>query len=275
MGRTRVRNTSPAGTAWNSLVMRHRAYYDRSFHRRGVLGAIEYFSRSAENERELVRQVRILDAGQDPGRASDEAQPADGGTSPAREPGDRPQRGRILPGLRQPIHHVQRRGTVPGLHRPPAAGERGLMSAQKDNLEHIRKYIQTARTLFRGPGLPAPGRAPAVLHGAAARGVAAGPGQGRKTEAGGAGAGQGRVPERPDGFLRNVGGGEKPARQHQVPGRSGPHTRADSRSAQTHRGRRAQCAGHGPPRLQPGGGSASAHTPEINAYRNGFARRSW
>ena len=27
-----------------SLVMRHRTYYDRSFHRRGVLGAIEYFS---------------------------------------------------------------------------------------------------------------------------------------------------------------------------------------------------------------------------------------
>ena len=51
-----------------SLVMKQRAYYDRSFHRRGVLGAIEYFSRSAENEQELVRQVGILDAGQDPAR---------------------------------------------------------------------------------------------------------------------------------------------------------------------------------------------------------------
>ena len=56
-----------------SLVMKHRTYYDRSFHRRGVLGAIEYFSRSAENERELVRQVGILDAGHDPGRTSNEA----------------------------------------------------------------------------------------------------------------------------------------------------------------------------------------------------------
>ena len=66
-----------------SLVMRHRAYYDRSFHRRGVLGAIEYFSRSAENERELVRQVGILDAGQDPGRASNEAsQQTEGPTPP-------------------------------------------------------------------------------------------------------------------------------------------------------------------------------------------------
>ena len=56
-----------------SLVMKQRAYYDRSFHRRGVLGAIEYFSRSAENEQELVRQVGILDAGQDPARAGSEA----------------------------------------------------------------------------------------------------------------------------------------------------------------------------------------------------------
>ena len=56
-----------------SLVIKHRAYYDRSFHRRGVLGAIEYFSRSAENEQELVRQVGILDAGQDPAKATDEA----------------------------------------------------------------------------------------------------------------------------------------------------------------------------------------------------------
>ena len=48
------------------LVMRHQAYYERSFDRRGSLGAIEYFSRSAENEEELLRQVRILDAGQEP-----------------------------------------------------------------------------------------------------------------------------------------------------------------------------------------------------------------
>ena len=66
MGRTRARNTLPAGTAWNRMVMKHRAYYDRSFHRRGVLGAIEYFARSDENEKDMVRQVGILDAGQDP-----------------------------------------------------------------------------------------------------------------------------------------------------------------------------------------------------------------
>ena len=68
------------------LVMRHRAYYDRSFHRRGVLGAIEYFSRSAENERELVRQVRILDAGQDPGRASNETRQQTEGPTPPVNP---------------------------------------------------------------------------------------------------------------------------------------------------------------------------------------------
>ena len=65
-----------------SMVIKHRAYYDRSFHRRGVLGAIEYFSRSAENEQELVRQVGILDAGQDPAKATDEAPQQTEGPAP-------------------------------------------------------------------------------------------------------------------------------------------------------------------------------------------------
>ena len=69
-----------------SLVMKQRAYYDRSFHRRGVLGAIEYFSRSAENEQELVRQVGILDAGQDPARAGNEARQQTEGPPPREEP---------------------------------------------------------------------------------------------------------------------------------------------------------------------------------------------
>ena len=65
-----------------SMVMKHRAYYDRSFHRRGVLGAIEYFARSDENEKDLVRQVGILDAGTDPARANDEAPQQPEGASP-------------------------------------------------------------------------------------------------------------------------------------------------------------------------------------------------
>ena len=65
-----------------SMVIKHRAYYDRSFHRRGVLGAIEYFSRSAENEQELVRQVGILDAGQDPAKPTDEAPQQTEGPAP-------------------------------------------------------------------------------------------------------------------------------------------------------------------------------------------------
>ena len=48
-----------------ALVTEHRGYYDRSF-RGGVLSAIEYFSRSAENEAELNRQAGILRAGRDP-----------------------------------------------------------------------------------------------------------------------------------------------------------------------------------------------------------------
>ena len=56
------------------LVLEHRRYYDRSF-RGGVLSAIEYFSRSAENEAELNRQADIRRAGLDPGAADVEAPP--------------------------------------------------------------------------------------------------------------------------------------------------------------------------------------------------------
>ena len=69
-------------TRVEALVGKHRAYYERSFDRRGVLGAIEYFSRSAENEQELVRQVRILDAGEDPQKT---------GNNPPPETADQPQ----------------------------------------------------------------------------------------------------------------------------------------------------------------------------------------
>ena len=65
-----------------ALVMAHRGYYGRSFDRRGVLGAIEFFSRSAENEQELLRQAAILDAGQDPARTSGEAPPPAQGPAP-------------------------------------------------------------------------------------------------------------------------------------------------------------------------------------------------
>ena len=51
------------------LVMAHGAYYRRSFSRRGLPGAVEYFSRSDVNEQELLRQVRILEAGEDPRQA--------------------------------------------------------------------------------------------------------------------------------------------------------------------------------------------------------------
>ena len=64
-----------------ALVMRHQDYYEGSFDRRGILGAIEYFSRSPQLEEELLRQVRILDAGRNP-RAP--------GTDPPPEPDTQP-----------------------------------------------------------------------------------------------------------------------------------------------------------------------------------------
>ena len=49
-----------------ALVMEHRSYYDRSF-RGGVLSAVHHFSLNSENEEELLRQVTVLRAGQEPG----------------------------------------------------------------------------------------------------------------------------------------------------------------------------------------------------------------
>ena len=49
-----------------ALVMEHRSYYDRRF-RGGVLSAIHHFSLDSENEDDLLRQVNVLRAGQEPG----------------------------------------------------------------------------------------------------------------------------------------------------------------------------------------------------------------
>ena len=62
-----------------ALVTEHRGYYDRSF-RGGVLSAIEYFSRSAQNEAELNRQAGILRAGRDP--SAQDAGPPKGNEGP-------------------------------------------------------------------------------------------------------------------------------------------------------------------------------------------------
>ena len=48
-----------------ALVMEHRSYYDRRF-REGVLSAIHHFSLNSENEDDLLRQVNVLRAGQEP-----------------------------------------------------------------------------------------------------------------------------------------------------------------------------------------------------------------
>ena len=107
-----------------ALVMEHRGYYDRRF-RGGVLSAVHHFSLNSENEDDLLRQVNVLRAGQEPGPSGAGAAQGPGKSTPPRGTTDgiRPQGGGVLPGLRQPLHHVQRGGTVPRLHRPPAAGE--------------------------------------------------------------------------------------------------------------------------------------------------------
>ena len=49
-----------------ALVTEHRGYYDRSF-RGGVLSAVHHFSINSENEQELLRQISVIRAGQEPG----------------------------------------------------------------------------------------------------------------------------------------------------------------------------------------------------------------
>ena len=49
-----------------ALVTEHRGYYDRSF-RGGVLSAVHHFSINYENEQELLRQISVIRAGQEPG----------------------------------------------------------------------------------------------------------------------------------------------------------------------------------------------------------------
>ena len=70
-------------------VMNHRDYYQRSFDRRGVLGAIEFFSRSAENEQELIRQAAILEAGGDPRQTATGPPPETEAQSQTSEDSDR------------------------------------------------------------------------------------------------------------------------------------------------------------------------------------------
>ena len=131
------------------------------------------------------------------------------------------------------------------------------MSAEKgnkDNLEHIRKYIQKHERYFEALGFQRPGGLPRYY-----------------TE------------QRPEEWPLDLAKVERLKREEQAREtaasrsdrtassgmseeardlldsiRPGAHTQADSRSAQTRRGRRAKRAGHGPPRIRPGCGSAEA-----------------
>ena len=119
---SRVTNGPDAGQEYLSRrarvqeqVMNHRDYYQRSFDRRGVLGAIEFFSRSAENEQELMRQAGILEAGGDPRQTGTGPPPESGAQSQA--PADfRPVRRRAVPRLRQTVRNPRWGDALHRLH---------------------------------------------------------------------------------------------------------------------------------------------------------------
>ena len=96
IGHSEVTNGSDEGQEYlarrdrvETLVEQHRSYYERSFDRRGVLGAIEFFSRSPENEQELIRQVRILDSGGDPRKSGSDPPVPNAGHPETEEEPDR------------------------------------------------------------------------------------------------------------------------------------------------------------------------------------------
>ena len=68
-----------------ALVMEHRGYYDRRF-RGGVLSAVHHFSLNSENEDDLLRQVNVLRAGQEPGPSGAGAAQGAEGPPPREEP---------------------------------------------------------------------------------------------------------------------------------------------------------------------------------------------
>ena len=86
IGHSRVTGGSDEGQQYlarrgrvEALVTEHRGYYDRSF-RGGVLSAIHHFSLNSENEQELIRQVSVIRAGQEPSPSG--AGAAQGGERP-------------------------------------------------------------------------------------------------------------------------------------------------------------------------------------------------
>ena len=92
IGHFRVPNGSDEGQEYlarrrrvEAMVTEHRSYYDRRF-RGGVLSAIHHFSLNSENEDDLLRQVNVLRAGQEPGSSGVGAEQGAEGPAPPVNP---------------------------------------------------------------------------------------------------------------------------------------------------------------------------------------------
>ena len=163
---------------------------------------------------------------------------------------------------------------MPRLHRPPPAGERGLMSDHKHNLEHIRQYIQKHERYFEALGFQRPGGLPRYY-----------------------------AEQRPEEWPLDLAKVERLKREEQARERAAAHSDRTASSGMSKEARDLldrirsladqgltpeQIAGQlrlvkdgvrnvlamGQHAYDPDA-EAPAHTPEIRAYRNRFARRSW
>ena len=232
--------------------MNHRDYYQQSFNRRGVLGAIEFFSRSAENEQDLMRQAGILGAGGDPRQTGAGPPPEPEAQSQASADSDRYEVGQC-PDCGRPFATTVGRRTAPTARN--VGGGRVRLDEQRRTAEK-RPYmaIRTGtpgvvlRPTPRGPWLPQTGNDTRPLY-EEAGGV--GPGQDPRpeTEAGASAPGRHHRPDRLD--RHGPRHATTPGR-HQATRPGGAHPGGHIRTTRRHRGRRPQRPGPGTGSLRPG-----------------------
>ena len=88
----------------------------------------------------------------------------------------------------------------------------------KDNLEHIRKYVQKHERYFEALGFQRPGGLPRYYTEQRPEEWPLDLAKVERLKREEQARENGRVPQRPDGFIRHVRGSQETARQHQVPG---------------------------------------------------------
>ena len=254
------------------LVMEHRGYYDRSF-TGGVLSAIHYFAESPDREMELLRQVDLRRRAQEPDDSG--AGPSEGieGRSPPTNPETGRREVEYCPECGSPYTTFNERNGA--RTAPTAGGGRLRLDERPEGQPGTYPQVHPAtRAYFEALGFQRPGGLPRYY-----------------TE------------QRPEEWPLDLAKVERLKREEQTRDRAASRSDRTASSGMSEEARHLldsirDLAGQG---LTPGQiaaqltliedgvrnvlamgrhaynpeAEAPAHTPEIKAYRNGFARRSW